>query len=73
MAVYKRKYDSGTILWYFKFQPPGATRGSPPIRQFGFVTKREAEDAEATRRVEEQQKWELVRWSWLVGQKNGSP
>ena len=26
MAVYKRKYDSGTVLWYFKFQPPGAAR-----------------------------------------------
>ena len=61
MAVYKRKYDSGTILWYFKFQPPGAARGSVPIRQFGFATKREAEDAEAARRTEEQQKYELAK------------
>jgi integrase len=61
MAVYKRKYDSGTILWYFKFQPPGASRGSLPIRQFGFATKREAEDAEAARRIEEQQKHELAK------------
>ncbi len=59
MAVYKRKYNSGTVLWYFKFQPPGAARGSLPIRQFGFATKREAEDAEANRRIEEQQKHEL--------------
>jgi integrase len=61
MAVYKRKYDSGTVLWYFKFQPPGAARGSLPTRQFGFATKREAEDAEASRRIEEQQKYELAK------------
>ena len=30
-----------------------------PIRKFGFATKREAEDAEAQRRIEEQQKYEL--------------
>ena len=30
MAVYKRKYNSGTILWYFKFQRPGAARGLSP-------------------------------------------
>src|SRR5579864_3700575 len=61
MPVYKRKYDSGTVLWYFKFQPPGAARGSLPIRQFGFATKREAEDAEANRRIEEQLKFELAK------------
>ena len=61
MAAYKRKYDSGTVLWYFKFQPPGAARGSLPIRQFGFATKREAEDAEAKRRIEEQKKYELAK------------
>jgi len=61
MAVYKRKYDSGTALWYFMFQPPSAARGSLPIRQFGFATKREAEDAEANRRTEEQKKYELAK------------
>ena len=59
MSVYKRKYLSGTVLWYFKFQRPGATRGTLPIRGFGFATKREAEDAEAQRRTEEQQKHDL--------------
>jgi integrase len=59
--VYKRKYKSGTVLWYFKFQPPGASRGTLPIREFGFATKREAEDAEAKRRTEEQHKFELVK------------
>jgi integrase len=61
MAVYKRKYDSGTVLWYFKFQPPGAARGSLPVREFGFATKREAADAEAIRRAEEQKKYELAK------------
>jgi integrase len=61
MAVYKRKYNSGTVLWYFKFQPPGAARGVLPIRQFGFATKREAEDAEANRRTQEQKKHELAK------------
>src|SRR5437879_472346 len=61
MPVYKRKYDSGTVLWYFKFQPPCAARGSLPVRQFGFATKREAEDAEANRRIAEHQKYELVK------------
>jgi hypothetical protein len=61
VAVYKRKYNSGTVLWYFKFQPPGAARGVLPVRQFGFATKREAEDAEANRRIEEQKKYELAK------------
>src|SRR5687767_1136841 len=61
MPVYKRKYISGTVLWFFKFSPPGAARGSLPVRQFGFATKREAEDAEAQRRIEEQQKYDLVK------------
>ena len=61
MPVYKRKYDSGTVLWYYKFQAPGAKRGTLPIREFGFATKREAEDAEAKRRTEEQQKFELAK------------
>jgi integrase len=59
MAAYKRKYDSGTVLWYFKFQPPGAARGTLPIRAFGFATKQAAIDAEAARRIEEQQRHEM--------------
>jgi integrase len=61
MSVYKRKYLSGTVLWYFKFQPPGAVRGTLPVRGFGFATKREAEDAEAQRRIDEQQKHDLAK------------
>jgi len=61
MPVYKRKYASGTVLWYFKFQPPGAARSTLPVRQFGFATKQAAIDAEAKRRIEEQQKHELAK------------
>ena len=61
MAVYRRKYRSGTVLWYFKFQPPGSKRGVLPVRQFGFATKRDAEESEAKRRAEELQKRELAK------------
>src|SRR5215470_660658 len=61
MPVYKRKYKSGTVLWFFKFSPPGSKRGTLPIRQFGFATKQEAVDAEAQRRIEEQQKYDLAK------------
>src|SRR5271163_409225 len=61
MPVYKRKYKSGTVLWFYKFSPPGAKRGTLPIRGFGFATKREAEDAEANRRIDEQQKYDLAK------------
>ena len=61
MPVYKRKYKSGTVLWYFKFQPPGAARGSGPIREFGFATKGEAQDAETKRRAAELEKHELAK------------
>ena len=61
MPVYKRKYVSGTVLWYYKFQAPGAGRGTLPIRAFGFASKREAADAEAKRRADEQQKYELAK------------
>lgn len=61
MPVYKRKYESGTVLWFYKFSPPGAKRGTLPIRKFGFATKQEAVDAEAQRRIEEQQKRDLAK------------
>jgi integrase len=67
MPVYKRKYHSGTVLWFYKFSPPGSVRGTLPVREFGFATKREAEDAEAQRRVEEQQKYDLAKAGAGVG------
>src|SRR4030095_16939049 len=61
MPVYKRRYKSGTVLWYYKFQRPGAARGTLPIREFGFATKGEAADAERKRHLEEDQKYELAK------------
>jgi len=66
MPVHKRKYESGRTSWYFKFQPTGATRGTSTIRGFGFVTKREAEDAERKRRAEEEQKYQLAKMGTAV-------
>ena len=61
MPVYKLKYKSGTERWWFKFQPPGATRDSRPIREFGFTTKREAADAERDRSILEAQKYRIAK------------
>ena len=62
MPVYKRKYGSGKATWYFMFALPGSTRQDRDrVSESGFATKREAEDAEAHRRLEEQQKLELAK------------
>src|SRR5215471_4964404 len=60
MPVYKRRNTSGKIVWFYKFQPPGAVRNVLPIREFGFATKQAAVDAEVVRRTEEQKKYELA-------------
>jgi len=61
MPVNKRKYRSGKIVWSFVIDAPGSTRENrQQITGSGFLTKREAEDAEAHRRIEEQQKYELA-------------
>src|ERR1039458_9398502 len=62
MSVHKRKYDSGKTVWFYQFALPGATR-QQRNRAFGsgYATKSEAKDAEAARRVEEQQKRELAK------------
>jgi hypothetical protein len=59
MPVYKRINTSGKTIWFYKFQPPGASRNVLPIREFGFATKQAAVDAEVVRRTEEQKKHEL--------------
>jgi len=62
MPAYKRKYSSGKTAWFFKFQAPGSTRhGSIIIREHGFATKKEAEDAEAIRRAEELRKFDSAK------------
>src|ERR1700682_2353746 len=62
MSVHKRKYRSGKTVWSYQFALTGATRQERK-RVFGngFATKREAEDAEAKRRIEEQQKRDLAK------------
>ena len=62
MTVFKRKYRSGQVGWAYQFALPGATRGERRrITGSGFSTKREAEDAEAIRRIEEHQKQDLAK------------
>src|SRR6266850_2011868 len=61
MPVHKRRNTSGKIVWFYKFQPPGASRNVLPIREFGFATKQAAVDAEVIRRTEEQKKYEMAK------------
>jgi integrase len=54
MPVYKRKYRSGKVAWYYQFALPGSTRQNQNlVTESGFATKQEATDAEAVRRAEE--------------------
>lgn len=62
MPVHKRKNRSGGIVWYYMFDASGSTREDRDrISASGFATKREAEDAEAIRRTEEQRKRDLTK------------
>ena len=58
----KRTYASGKTVWYYVFDAPGSTRQHRrQVKASGFATKKEALDAEALRRVEEQQRAEASR------------
>jgi integrase len=62
MAVFKRKYESGKVVWRYLFSAPGATREDRRlIAEVGFASKQEAIDAEAKRRAAELQKYELTK------------
>src|SRR5882724_13164720 len=62
MPVYKRKYRSGKVVWYFQLAPCGSTRQNQNlITESGFATKQEATAAEAVRRTEEQRKVEMAK------------
>jgi len=62
MSVHKRKYRSRKTVWFYQFALPGATRQQRNrVFASGFSTKREAEDAETNRRIEEQQKRDLAK------------
>jgi len=56
MAVTKRKYKSGKIVWSYAFDAPGSGRTSrSQVTESGFGTKADAVAAEAARRIAVQQ------------------
>src|SRR5688500_19743979 len=60
MPAFKRKYRSGKTVWRYMFSAPGSTaQDRRLVVESGFASKREAEEAEAKRRAEEIQKYEL--------------
>jgi len=60
MSVHKRKH--GKNPWFYQFNLPGSSRERRArITGSGFVTKHAAIDAEAIRRIEEQQKREMKK------------
>ncbi|MFN3323387.1 MAG: tyrosine-type recombinase/integrase [Bryobacteraceae bacterium] len=62
MPVHKQKYSSGKVVWCYKFDAPGSTRENRrQIKETGFATKKEAQDAEAARRIDEQKKYEMAK------------
>jgi len=62
MPVHKRTYQSRKTVWFYEFNLPGATRQDRlRVSGSGFATKKEAEDAEVARRIEEQQKRDLAK------------
>jgi len=65
MAIRKRKWKSGGKAgeaWSYCFDAPGSTRENrKQIRESGFVSKKEAQDAETARRVEAQREFELQK------------
>jgi integrase len=62
MAVYKRKYKNGKTVWCFVFDAPDSTpEDRRQVKESGFRTKGEAEQAQAERRTTEQKKFELAK------------
>ena len=62
MSAYKRTYRSGQVVWHYVFTLPGSTRERRlRITASGFATKSEAQNAEAIRRIEEQQKCDMAK------------
>jgi integrase len=60
MSIKKRTYRTGKCSWFYVFDAPGSTRGSrKQITESGFGTKREAETAEAERRISIKREHEL--------------
>jgi hypothetical protein len=74
MAAFKRKYVSGKVVCRYMFRAPGATAEDRRlVAASGFATMREAEDAEAIRRAQELQKYELANKRGLAKSQQSSP
>ena len=70
MPVHKHKTRSGAIKWAYMFSLPGSSRNDRRrVSESGFATKREADDAEARRRIQEQQRLELEKAGSAVATK----
>jgi len=65
MAVHKRKWKSASGIqttWYYVFDGPGSTRQDRrQILKSGFASKKEAQDAEAERRMSAQREYNLMK------------
>ncbi len=65
MAIRKRKWKTATgvkTAWSYVFDAPGSTRDKrKQIFESGFESKKEAQDAEAERRIKEQRDFELQK------------
>ena len=62
MSVFKRRYRDGRVVWRYQFDLPGSTRENRKlIQKSGFATKKEAQEAEAARRIEEQQRYQMEK------------
>ena len=68
MPAYKYKNRAGKVLWGYQFSLPGSTRKDRKrVSKSGFATRGAAIEAEAARRLEEQQKRELAKGGASVG------
>jgi integrase len=67
MPAYKHKNRAGRTQWGYMYSGPGSTREKRNrISGSGYSTKREAEDAERDRRIEEGRKAELANAGSIV-------
>jgi Arm DNA-binding domain len=67
MPAYKYKNRAGRTLWGYMYSGPGSTRENRKrISRSGFATKREAEEAERNRGIEEGRKAELANIASIV-------
>src|SRR5262252_2293570 len=54
MSIRKRVLKNGSASWGYYFDLPGSTREARrKVQQWGFTTRKEAVEAEASRRIEE--------------------